>query len=243
MLQSLLNKKTFSFKICLLLSVFFLFSFSETSLKKRISDADFRYEFYTTDKTLSPKPERQYYWFKGGAIHNSEYGLAGELLHKDFFKFYHSNQLAETGKYNNGLKEGYWKTWFKNGVLQSNTYWDSGQKDGRYYAYDETGFLIEQGKYKNNKKHGRWVNYISKDTLKYRDGKIVVKKIKVKKVKDTLHNNRQGFLKRLFIKKQKDENVNSATPAVKKNNSGTEKKPGFFKRLFSKKEKKPKTNG
>ena len=111
MLQHLLNKKISLIKICLLLSTVLLFSFSETSLKKRISDADFRYEFYTTNKAVNPEPDRQYFWFKGGAIHNSEYG---ELLHSQFQKFYHSNQLAEAGKYNNGLKEGNWKSWFKN---------------------------------------------------------------------------------------------------------------------------------
>jgi len=220
-------------KCLLFFSVFFLFSFSETSLKKRISDADFRYEFYTTNKAINPERDRQYFWFKGGAIHNSEYGMAGELLHSQFQKFYHSNQLAEAGKYNNGLKEGNWKSWFKNGVLQSNVYWSEGQKDGSYYAYDETGFLIEFGKFKNNKKHGRWINYISKDTLKYREGKVVLKKIKEK---DTIQKNKPGFFKRIFSKKDTLQSKQRKADKVK-GASGEETKKGFFKRVFSKKQK------
>jgi antitoxin component YwqK of YwqJK toxin-antitoxin module len=221
-------------KYLLFLSVFFLFSFTEVSLKKRISDAEFRYEFYTTNKAVNPEPDRQYFWFKGGAIHNSEYGLAGELLHSQYQKFYHSNQLAEAGKYDSGLKDGIWKTWFKNGTLQSNIYWNDGQKDGSYYAYDESGFLVEQGKFKNNKKHGRWINYISKDTLKYRDGKVILKKIKVK---DTTQNNKPGLLKRMFTKKDSLKSGEIKTDKIRNTPAQKTKKPGFLKRIFTKKEK------
>lgn len=228
-------------KYFLLIVLFMLFGFGGTSLKKRISDANWRYEFYTTDKVVTPKSEREYYWFKGGLIHKSEYGTGGELLHKDFYKYYHSNQLAETGQYKCGLKEGYWKTWFENGALQSEVYWSSGQRDGSYYMYDQTGFLVEKGRFKNNKKHGRWINYISKDTLKYRRGELVIKKVKVK---DTL-SDKPGFFKRLFgskKEKQGKENqpeVKKSKPADRNDNNtqaageGQPKKT-FFGRLFSK---------
>ncbi len=237
-------------KYLLCFAIAILFSFSGTSLKKRISDKQFRYEFYTTDKEVSAKSGRYYFWFRGGAIHSSEYGFGGELLHSEFLKFYHSNQLAESGEFRNGLKEGYWKAWFPNGVLCSKTYWSNGQMDGKHYAYDETGFLVEEGKYKDNQKHGRWINYISKDTLKYKKGRVVVPK--VKPVKDTLQQTeKKGFFKRLFSKKEKAVQPADATvkPAKGKNDKKQakeqkealpekDKKPGFFKRLFSKKEKK-----
>ncbi|MNK23703.1 hypothetical protein D3C87_420010 [compost metagenome] len=225
-------------KYFLLIGVFALFSFAGISLKKRISDERFRYEFYTTDASVFPEPEREYFWFKGGAIHNTEFGIGGEVLHKEYLKFYHSNQLAEAGKYNKGLKTGLWKTWFPNGGMHSKAYWSDGQKDGSFFSYDETGFLVEQGKYKNNKKHGRWINFISKDTLKYKDGKVVIKKIKAQK--DTL-NAKPGFFKRIFSKKaKKDSTIDPAVTAQDNmQQNGTEKKKeGFFKRMFSKKEKK-----
>lgn len=232
-------------KACYIFLGCLLVSFAGTSLKKRISDESFRYEFYTTDKNIKPESERQYYWFKGGKIHNSEYGLAGELLHDEYLKFYHSNQLAEAGTFKNGLKKGYWKTWFENGTLQSKTYWDDGQKDGPYISFDLLGNISETGKYKNNKKHGVWISYITKDTLKYRNGELIVKS---KKDKDTLSEKKKkpGLLKRLFSKKQKDsldtQNNVQKLPEPnydnrqQQNTADTIKaKKGFFSRLFSKK--------
>ena len=119
-----------------LVAVLFLCSFSDTSLIKRISDAQFRYEFYTTTKKVSPKSGRSYHWFKGGTIHNSEYGTAGELLTDNFSKFYHSNQLAESGTFKNGLKVGLWKTWHENGTLHTEAEWSGGTKDGSFAQYD-----------------------------------------------------------------------------------------------------------
>lgn len=241
-------------KYALLLAAFILVSFSDTSLKKRISDANFRYEFYTTNKVMSPKENRQYYWFKGGAIHNSEYGMAGELLHEEYLKFYHSNQLAEGGKFKNGLKVGYWKSWFENGTLESKVYWKNGQKEGKIWAYDATGELIETGRYKDNLKHGTWINYKRGDTLKYREGKLRIKKEKIKKEKDSLKENEPGFLKRLFSKKrdtiakvqvvpdrsiQQPSQRNAAIikPQQQNKENKDDKKGNFFTRLFGKKNK------
>lgn len=218
-------------KFFLLFTIFLLLSFSGVSLKKRISDSQYRYEFYTTDDIVSAKSNREYYWFKGGAIHNTEYGMAGELLHDEFAKFYHSNQLAESGKFSNGLKTGYWKDWYMAGTLRSKVYWNEGQKDGICLTYNEGGNLVEEGKYKNNKKHGRWINHISHDTLKFDEGNIVLKK-----VKDTVSMaaKKPGFFKRLIAKKDKqstnDESI--ATP-----NREKEKTKGFWRKLVSGKEK------
>lgn len=248
-----LTKANFNMrKYLLFFSLFLLFSFSENPSKKRISDTLFRYEFYTTDKKPEAKPDKEYFWFKGGAIHNTEYGIGGDLLEGSYLKYYHSNQLAEAGKFKKGLKKGLWKSWFKNGVLQSKVNWSDGQMDGNYYAYDHLGNLTETGKYKRNKKHGRWINYTNKDTLRYDRGILVVKKQKQSKTsKDSLNTNKpeKGFFS--FLKKKdkpatdslKRAAANRAIPSaapVKK-----EDKPGFFKRLFTKKDKteaKPKGN-
>ncbi len=214
-------------KIFFILFVIVLSSFSEISLKKKISDASFRYEFFTTDAEVYSKSGRQYYWFKGGTIHNSEYGVAGELLHGEFQKFYHSNQLAESGKFDEGLKAGFWKTWYTDGTLASYVYWSKGQMDGTYKLYDKLGVPLETGKYSKNRKHGTWINHSAKDTLRYRNGQVVLPR-----VKDTIQKNDKGFIKRLFSKKE-------ATIAPE-----PQKKSGdnFFKRLFAKKDKGVNTN-
>jgi hypothetical protein len=72
-----------------------LSSFKDPIQKKKITDVNFRYEFYTTQKDATPKQGIIYSWFKGGAIHTTENGASGELLHSSFEKFYLDNQLAE----------------------------------------------------------------------------------------------------------------------------------------------------
>jgi len=80
--------------------IFVAFSFkSSYDLKKRITDKSFRYEFYTTHEKVNVKTNRFYYWFKGGAIHSSEFDYSGELLEGSYEKFYLSNQLAEKGSF------------------------------------------------------------------------------------------------------------------------------------------------
>lgn len=230
------------YKYLLIFCALLFFSFGEIKSKKRISDAHYRYEFYTTDKKVNTKPERYYYWFKGGAIHNSEYGIGGELLDDSFVKYYHSNQLAEAGRYDRGLKEGFWQTWFSSGIMESRIYWHEGQRDGTYEMYSETGKLIEKGKYRDNKKHGYWINYQRKDTLKYKRGKAVVYKITREiphqaadsMLIDTTGVKRPGLLKRIFKKKQPQQNIEEQKPLQA---DTVTPKPGFFKRVFGKKTK------
>jgi antitoxin component YwqK of YwqJK toxin-antitoxin module len=226
---------------------------------KRITDADFKYEFYTTDKSPGIKDGRQYYWFKGGAIHNSQSGVAGELLHDRFTKFYRGNQMAEQGSFNNGLKNGIWKSWHRNGMLQSEEYWKQGLKAGLSNVYDVEGKLLEKGRYKNSKKHGRWINYTSKDTVNYHRGEIVVEKPRLtkeekasqkaaKKLRKGETVKKPNLLQRLFQKKRKgteteaEKSEKEPGEKVSKQNqkkdagAHTAKKQGFFRRLFGKKQ-------
>lgn len=166
-----------NYRFLFVILVLALLSFQEPNLKKRIADKEFKYEFYVTNKEPSIKSDRMYYWFKGGSIHNSENGVSGELLNEDFEKFYLSNQLAEKGEFSRGLKVGLWKTWHPNGVIESTQYWSDGRKKGMYYQYNQDGVLIEKGRYSANKKQGMWVNFISKDSIKYKNGEKVIKVI------------------------------------------------------------------
>lgn len=160
-----------------------LVSFSDPYTIKRVSDADFRYEFYTTDKKITPKENKNYHWFKGGAIHQSQAGFAGQLLHDKFIKMYHNNQLAEQGKFKNGLRIGLWKTWHPNGLLETIQNWSNGVKKGNYFRYDQNGILAEKGNFKDDKKQGKWYDYSNKETLTYRRGELVnTKKHKLSKL-------------------------------------------------------------
>jgi len=218
--------------------IFLLFSFQEPKLKKRITDTNFKYEFYVADDDAEiASSDRTYYWFKGGAIHNSEYGVAGQLLNDDFNKFYLSNQLAEQGIFNNGLKVGLWKTWHSNGAIETTQYWANGRKRGMFHRYDGSGLLVEQGRYREDKKQGEWINFISKDTVTYKNGEVVANNVKGAKVK--------AFFKRLVTKidrsndppKQKTTKNSNKVKTSPSNTKPKAEKKGFFQRLFSKKEK------
>lgn len=153
-----------------------LISFGDPYLIKRISDKDFRYEFYTTDKKINPKTSKTYFWFKGGLIHEAQGGIAGELLNDKFTKMYHSNQLAEQGQFKNGLRVGEWKTWHKNGILASILHYSNGMRSGKFFRYDEIGNLVENGKFSSNLKTGKWTNAETQEVTTYKDGVIVKKK-------------------------------------------------------------------
>jgi hypothetical protein len=199
-------------KLSLSLLYFFislsLVSFSDPYSIKRISDQDFRYEFYVTDKTITPKPNKVYYWFKGGAIHSAQGGSGGDLLNDGFLKTYHSNQIAEKGNFKNGLKVGAWKTWHPNGSIESTQKWSKGLRTGRYYKYDKNGLVVETGCYKNDKKQGKWYDFEKKDTTNYRNGMLVIKKQKLSKLDkltlelETLKNDAN---KRTAIESEKNE--------------------------------------
>ncbi|TRW90126.1 toxin-antitoxin system YwqK family antitoxin [Flavobacterium sp. GT3R68] len=228
-------------------------SFSDPYTIKRISDANFRYEFYTTDKKIKPKSNKIYYWFKGGAIHNAQAGATGMLLNDKFLKMYHSNQLAEQGEFKNGLKVGLWKSWHPNGTIQTTQYWDNGFRTGLYYRYDENGAEVEKGNYRSDKKHGQWVDYAKKDTVVYKRGTVFVKKPKLSKAqKAALKIEKKKASEAKKVLKETEKNQKAVAKANKKTSkpakgskeaSDKPKKENFFKRLFSKKPSKQNTNG
>lgn len=169
--------KTFTIpRLFIIFIAFILVSFSDPYMIKRISDKNFRYEFYTTDKKIDPKTTKTYSWFKGGLIHEAQGGIGGDLLHDKFTKMYLNNQLAEQGEFKNGLRVGLWKTWHQNGVLATTQIWSGGLRCGKYFRYDENGNLVENGKFSSNLKTGKWTNTESKEIITYRKGEIVKEK-------------------------------------------------------------------
>lgn len=225
-----------------------LVSFTDPYTIKRVSDKDYRYEFYTTEKTSSIKNTKNYYWFKGGLIHSSQGGVAGQLLNDDFKKFYHSNQLAEQGKFKKGLKVGLWKTWFQNGTLETTQKFSNGLSSGAFQKFDGKGNVMEKGKFKKGKKHGQWINYVSKDTIQFKNGKVFIPKPKLTKEekiiakeaklkeKEALQllKEQERALKKANKQKEKLQDKKGTSKATSKEKN---KKENFFTRLFSKKEK------
>lgn len=179
-----MNKKSSFFKIFYLIAFTFLtcsFSFIGPELLKKISDKEFRYEFYTSTKEIKTTKNRNYYWFKGGAIHVSEYGISGEILNGIYIKYYLDNQLAERGNFSFGVKNGEWKSWHKNGQIQTLSQWSKGLQRGKFLEYNNDGKLILSGKFKHGKKEGAWIYHTTNDTIHYKKGEIFVKPKKLTK--------------------------------------------------------------
>lgn len=210
--------KTKVLHIILFVISFSLLSFNDPYSIKRISDKEFRYEFYTTKKNIHPKRGKMYFWFKGGAIHQAQSGTSGELLQGKYVKFFHSNQIAEQGYFQKGLKNGIWKTWYKNGILESSQKWSNGLQSGFVTLYNEEGKLIQNGKFYKGLKNGRWIDFVKKDTIYFKNGKSYLPKRKKQKSKN-------------YTKAIKEEKIREK----KSSNS-------FFARLFGKKASKQKTN-
>jgi hypothetical protein len=244
-------------KIIATLFIFFLLTaFSDPYTIKRISDANFRYEFYTTQKENNVKNNRLYYSFKGGSVHATQGGFSGELLNGLYKKHFHSNQLAESGKFKKGLKVKLWKTWHENGNIETIQRWSDGLQTGTYYRYDENSVLVEKGNYKFGKKNGKWIDLIKKDTLIYKSGKIYTPKPTLTKEEKKVlkeEKKKQKELKKAAAKEKEKSKTNNkqkvstkdkqkATKDKTPKNEKTVKKENFFKRLFGKKTKNDKSS-
>jgi antitoxin component YwqK of YwqJK toxin-antitoxin module len=181
-----------------------------TPQKRIINHQNFDYEFYISqEKVKNPKPDRTYYWYRSGEIHQSVSAIGGDVLIDDYQKFYKTKQLAEKGSFKNGLKDGNWQNWLESGMLQKVENWKKGIRHGKFTQYNSKGEKVEEGKYQKGKKQGTWIDYSKKDTLNYSAGKIIPKK-----VKDTVK--REPFLKRIFKRKKKKSSKKENPKKIKK---------------------------
>lgn len=215
--------------------------------KKLIRQEGYDIECFVYLEELTSFDEgKTYYWFRNSQIHQSNGFAGGLVLHDTYTKYYRSNQLAEKGAFDLGLKDGVWLTWYENGSLKSSQEWWNGVKHGDYRYYDTEGKLIYQGNYKRDTRHGEWIDHLKKDTLNYKRGEVIIEEVDTvqkpsflkrlfgKKEKDSLEENKPGFFKRLFTKK--NDSLQQNKPLNKEKDTATS--PNFFQRLFGKKEKK-----
>ncbi len=211
--------------------------------KKVIRTQDFDIECYVSLKKQSSfNANKMYYWFKSGEIHSSVASAGGFVLHSDYTKYYRSNQLAEKGSFNYGLKNGLWKDWYTNGQLKQIVGWKNGVKNGKFATYDSIGNATQKGAYNNNIKTGAWIDLKTNDTIVYKKGEVF-----------NPETEKESFFKRLFKKKDSTK-TKKANPKTQKKKASTKKsskkkssskkatakqpkKEGFFKRLFKKKDK------
>ncbi|WP_428741883.1 toxin-antitoxin system YwqK family antitoxin [Tenacibaculum sp.] len=245
------------------------FSFLSDVQKRTIRDDGFDIECYIALKKLkSFGMDKTYYWFKSGRIHHSLSNIGGYVLHDSYIKYYRSNQLAEKGVFNYGLKTGIWENWYENGQLKLQEVWSNGYRDGEMTSYDEDGNLVLKGEYRNNLKVGYWIDYKTKDTLYYKKDikfeekpknllqRVLRKKDSIEKVQikaERINERKKDSLKRVKRKvdrliKKRNDSINKAQEKMEKLNQkkldSIEKSrnthESFFDKLFKKKDKKQK---
>ena len=220
--------------IFLFFSILFIVSPFNDVQKKNIRSGEYDIECYVLieDEKTDIDINKTYYWFKGGEIHYSQSKAGGKLLHKTYSQYYRSNQLAESGAFHYGLKDGTWKTWFENGKLKEEIEWGKGVKSGDYISYDEKGTVVLKGHYKNNIKSGKWINAKTKDTTIFKKGEKYIPEAKGVK------NKKESFFKRLFKKKTEAEKAKAAR--LKKAEKDAKSKKKKTEKASKKKEKKSK---
>lgn len=207
----------------MLLTVVMCLAFTTDLQKRTVREKGFDIECYISLKKLkSYDDDKIYYWFKSGGIHQSLSNIGGDVLHDSYLKYYRSNQIAERGIFNYGLKTGTWRDWNEAGQLVLQEQWSNGYKHGKSISYNTNGDLKLKGEYKNNIKVGRWINYNTKDTVYYK--------------KDAVFNEKpQGLIKRLLRKKDSIEKVQIKQDRfIKKRNDSLNRMKIKFKRTLKK---------
>jgi hypothetical protein len=160
----------------------------------RINDTDRTIRAGILAVTSAPKarPDRQYYWYGSGGIHQLQGGYSGHLLNGSYQEYYLNKNLRTEGAFGEGLKDGVWKDWNEAGKLSRLITWDQGEQTGPFRLYDPDGKVITSGNYKHNLLEGAVTFHIGTDsvkTLRYKKGQVIPPK-------------KGNFLKRIHIFKK-----------------------------------------
>lgn len=199
------------------------------------TDCTVKTQMLKDTKKIEAKEDYVYHWYTSNKIMNTKGGYDGKLLHGYYKCFYLNSNLKESGSFKYGVKTGEWRNWAEDGKLKEIVNWKKGKKNGKYKLFNPVGDLIAESNFKDDKLNGKFKTYSSGkliETLKYKNGELVVKKQKTpKQVKEKK-------VKEPKVKKEKDTSKNSEE--VKKPDTKKKKEPKKQKEPKSGKEKKKK---
>ncbi|MCT4599807.1 MAG: hypothetical protein N4A32_02810 [Marinifilaceae bacterium] len=77
----------------------------------------------------------------------------------DSFLYYPEGGIKETIFWNNGVKEGEWRRFYRNKKLMFLALFTKGKLDGKFVAYNRKGEISIVGKYVDAYKEGTWTYY------------------------------------------------------------------------------------
>ncbi|MDP2721466.1 MAG: hypothetical protein Q8O72_01810 [Bacteroidales bacterium] len=176
-----------------------------------------RFEILTEWRENTLQLNKHYYFYDRGKMSFSQGAFAGYLLNGQYLRFRkNSTNLAEKGRFRNGLKTGKWIQWSENGTIVEVENWKRGLKNGTSTSYDSSQQMTSKRNYKNGELSGWQYQYENEEEVqkkKYRHNQI----------------NEKGFLgvkwKNPFIRKH-DKTEKKKTRKIKvKDKVKKEKKP------------------
>jgi antitoxin component YwqK of YwqJK toxin-antitoxin module len=85
------------------------------------------------------------------------------VQHGKEMKFHPNSKLSAETRYENGIKEGPWTTWFSNGEKSAEGGYHFGAQHGNQIRYLRTGEKYLETGYRNGLRHGAQTNWYSGD--------------------------------------------------------------------------------
>ena len=87
---------------------------------------------------------------------------ADGLLSKEWnyeYEYYGNGELMSSKRYNNGVNDGQFTTWYEGGQKRSEGHWEDGKKVGKWFSSHSNGQVESEGFYIDDQKDGLWVSY------------------------------------------------------------------------------------
>lgn len=108
------------------------------------------------DSYLSAQEKAIYPWYHFVISQHED----GRYIYRQFFP--ETMQITKEASYQDAkltIPNGPWKTWFDNGLPWSEGRYNKGLKDGYWKNYSVTDNIVEAGNYVLDKKHGEWTEH------------------------------------------------------------------------------------
>ena len=87
---------------------------------------------------------------------------ADGLLSKEWnyeYEYYGNGELMSSKRYNDGVNDGLFATWYESEQKRSEGYWEDGKKIGKWSSWHSNGQVESDGFYIDDRKDGLWVSY------------------------------------------------------------------------------------
>lgn len=94
-----------------------------------------------------------------------------------------------SGNFENGSRQGRWTSFYENGEVKNVAFYEQGILNGEFKSFDRNGDLNESGQFLNDKKEGKWILSGGLQVVDYKDDQAVQV---VKKTRRQLRKERES---------------------------------------------------